>query len=172
MSTISIETGIKISASTIQTELLLYNIAVKLYSLLYKLPSNIIRYLFKILLGAVFITLILPFLYFGIVFYLRRSKSIIEDFKKEIPSLSLSQLEEFNKIFTNLYVDKGINPDVLTNLDNNSPVLFRPIWYIIKESIDKQFELKSLIEEQIKKDLELFSQGLEDELPVGIYCEC
>ena len=74
------------------------------------------------------------------------------------------------KIIQNIsYSDEfSTSIDHSTNLSktSKSPIILRPISYVIKENLDNLFELKDQIDTQIENDLKLFDEGLDADLPI------
>lgn len=134
------------------------------YALLYKLPFEIIQNIVKLILSII-IGCLVPFAYPVLVIFVRKSNRLILELKNEIPSLTISELEQIKFLFQKLETEKGLNIEMKSIL-SKSPIILRPISYVIKENLDNLFELKDQIDTQIENDLKLFVEGLDADLPI------
>lgn len=162
-------TEIRDSEIIIQVFNLIKGFYTKAYASLVKKSLRIFVAIIAIPIGIPIVFIGLPLLYFFLIRTIRKSSLMLTKLQNTIPELPLSELSVLKNIFSELS-KRGIDENFASKLID-SPTIFKPIAYALKESLDQHFYVRDLIDQQIEDDLNLFSIGLESELPLGISIE-
>lgn len=150
----------------------IYKFVESLYRKAYSKILPTIRVAILLIFTPVWLTLlviIIPILYLYLIHVVKKSSDVLKKIQNSIPSLTINQLESIKKVFEDLD-KKGMNEALAQSL-LDAPALFKPLAYTMKENLDQHFAIKKQINIQIEEDLNLFSIGLEEELPLGISIE-
>lgn len=137
------------------------------YLTIFKLPTDVLRVISKILVVIFFWIFILPILYPILAYYSAKFSRVFNQYKKMVPVMATSDLEKTLSFIEDIELRNNISLSEISFGLLNSPVFLKPIAFTIKETMDQVLDLKATIKNQISLDQEMFADALSNDLPVG-----